>query len=94
MSLGTVSIYGYVERMSDRRLPWGSRENPVSVGWAIEQWRKDRLSQLAAHAGVSNAVFLEAVIDHLEEELNDRGLPTWWPAQEPNDGELPIGDVA
>ncbi|EPD83006.1 hypothetical protein HMPREF1529_03086 [Microbacterium sp. oral taxon 186 str. F0373] len=80
--------------MSDHRLPWGSREDPVSVGWAIERLRKDRLSQLAAHAGVSNAVFLEAVIDHLEEELNDRGLPFWWPAQEPKDGELPIGDVA
>lgn len=66
----------------------------MSVGWAIERFRKDRLSQLAAHADVSNAVFLEAVIDHLEDELNDRGLPFWWPAQEPKDGELPIGDVA
>ncbi|QCR42108.1 hypothetical protein C1N74_16065 (plasmid) [Microbacterium sp. SGAir0570] len=66
----------------------------MSLGWAIERVRKDRLSQLAQHAGVSNAVFLEAVIDHLEEELNERGLPTWWPEQEPKDGELPISDVA
>ena len=48
------------------------------------------IRQLAERAGVSAAVFLERVIDHLEEELTDRGLPNWWPAPEPRDGELPI----
>ena len=37
---------------------------------------------------------MQKAIDHLEEELNERGLPTWWPEQEPKDGELPISDVA
>jgi len=27
-------------------------------------------------------------MNHLE--LNNRGLPVWWPDQELNDGELPI----
>ena len=76
--------------MSDSRLPWGTRENPVPLGWVIEKRRKERLSQLAKHAGVSNAVFLEAMIDHLDTELTDRGLPAWWPAPDRKDGELPI----
>ncbi len=63
---------------------------PVRASWLIEEKRKKRFEQLAERAGVSAAVFLERVIDHLEEELTDRGLPNWWPAPEPRDGELPI----
>ena len=63
---------------------------PVRASWLIEEKRKKRFEQLAECAGVSAAVFLERVIDHLEEELTDRGLPNWWPAPEPRDGELPI----
>lgn len=62
----------------------------MRLGWAIEERRKKRLESLAALAGVSAAVFLEGLIDHVESELNERGLPTWWPEQEPRDGELPI----
>ena len=76
--------------MAARRLPRGTRVNPVPLGWRIEERRKLRVEQLAAHAGVSGAVFLEALIDHVEEELTTRGLPAWWPAQELADGELPI----
>ncbi len=63
---------------------------PVRVGWLIEERRKKRFAQLAERADVSEAVFLERVIDHLEEELTDSGLPNWWPAPEPRDGEPPI----
>lgn len=76
--------------MAVQRLPRGTRVNPVPLGWRIERQRKQRVEQLAAHAGVSAAVFLEALIDHVDGELTSRGLPTWWPAPEPADGELPI----
>lgn len=76
--------------MAAQRLPRGTRQKPVRLGWAIEERKKQRLEALAAHAGVSGAVFLERLIDHVDTELNDRGLPTWWPEQQPRDGELPI----
>jgi len=74
--------------MTVERLPRNTRLNPKRVSWLIEESKKQRFEQLAEHAGVSAAVFLERVIDHLEDELTDRGLPEWWPAPEKKDGEL------
>jgi len=37
---------------------------------------------------VSSAAFLEAMIDHIDDELDLRGVPSWWPAPEKKDGEL------
>ncbi|WP_231555068.1 hypothetical protein [Microbacterium sp. ZOR0019] len=62
----------------------------MRVAWEIERVRKERFDQLARQAGVSASVFLELVIDHLEGELTDRGVPEWMPQPEPNEGELPI----
>lgn len=76
--------------MTVRRLPRGTRVKPVRVSWLIEEARKERFDQLATQAGVSSAVFLESVIEHLEDELTDRGLPNWWPKSAPSDEELPI----
>lgn len=76
--------------MAVKRLPRGTRIAPTRTAWEIETSRKERFEQLARHAGVSGSVFLERVIDHLEDELTDRGLPNWWPEPEPDDGELPI----
>lgn len=77
-----------VAHMSAARLPRNTRVDPVKFGYVIDRPYKDRFEQLALHAGVSGAVFLEALLDHLETELTDRGLPEWWPAPEPKDGEL------
>lgn len=79
--------------MAVQQLPRGTRRVPARTGWAIEAERKARLEQIAAHVGVSAAVFLERMIEHLDEELTDRGVPVWWPAPEPKDGELPIDIV-
>lgn len=76
--------------MQVKRRTRGTRVAPVRVSWEIERTRKERLELLARQAGVSASVFLELVIDHLEDELTDRGVPTWMPQPEPNDGELPI----
>lgn len=62
----------------------------MPLGWRIEEHRKKRIETLAAHAGVSAAVFLEALIDHVDDELTSRGVPSWWPEPELKDGELPI----
>ena len=76
--------------MAAQRLPRGTRQKPVRVSWLIEEQKKLRFEQLAADAGVSSAVFLERLIEHVDTELNDRGVPTWWPTPAPQDGELPI----
>ncbi len=68
--------------MSKPRRPRGTRVDPVPLGYAIERESKNRLDGLAARAGVSTSVFIEQVVEHLESELDHRGLPTWWPQQE------------
>lgn len=83
-------MYRYYGGMSVKRLPRGTRVRPVRVSWLLAEARKKRFEQIAQRAGVSTSVFLERVIDHLETELTDQGLPDWWPASDPNDGELPI----
>lgn len=76
--------------MTVRRAPRGSRIAPVRAAWSIELRRKERFDQIARNSGVTSSVFLELVIDHLEDELSDRGVPNWMPQPEPNEGELPI----
>lgn len=76
-----------VKRTTAKRRPRGTRIDPVACGWAIEREKKTRLEEIAERAGVSAAVYLERVIDHVDQELGDDGLPTWWPAPEE---ELPI----
>jgi hypothetical protein len=76
--------------MSVQRLPRGTRLDPQKTGWLIAGAKKEVFEQMAANAGVTSAVFLERVIDHLKETRTDRGLPPWWPVPEPRDGELPI----
>lgn len=76
--------------MSVERLPRGTRKNPRRVAWLIAERKKMAFERMAKTADVSTSVFLERVIDHLEEDLTDRGLPSWWPTPEPKDGELPI----
>jgi hypothetical protein len=76
--------------MTVRRLPRGTRLETVALGWKVERGSKRTFEAMAANADVSAAVFFEKVVDHLEQELTLQGLPSWWPAQEPADGELPI----
>lgn len=81
--------------MSAPRLPRGTRRNPVRLGYAIEAERKDQLDTFAARAGVSKAVFLEYIIDHVTTEVGSDGLPTWWPpADLEEQEELPLKHTA
>jgi hypothetical protein len=73
-----------------KRAPWGSRVDPVQATWMIERERKERFFQIAKNSGYSGSAFLELVIDHIESELSDRGVPNWLPQPKRKDGELPI----
>lgn len=63
--------------------------------YAVEAAKKQRIDDLAARAGVSAAVFIESMIDHLDKELGDDGLPAWWPpASLDRQEELPLKRTA
>jgi hypothetical protein len=82
--------YVYPESVNVKRLPRGTRVAPTRAGWEIETATKERVDKLARRAGVSSSVFIERVIDHLDDELTVQGIPSWWPEQEPAEDELPI----
>lgn len=48
---------------------------------------------MARNAGMSSGAFLEVVIDHLASDLTSRGVPSWLPQPEPDEGELPLDDL-
>jgi hypothetical protein len=58
------------------------------VGYLIESEKKDQLAAYARAAGVTASSFLEHVIDHLADELDEDGVPNWWPQPDPQ--ELPL----
>lgn len=66
----------------------GTMVDPIRAGWEIERRTKERVEALALHLKVSPSYFLEQLVDHIEVDV--RGVPTWWPAVEIQDGELPI----
>lgn len=82
----TTNVVG----MAAQRLPRGTRVDPIRYSVLVERDRKEFVEKIAARGGVSSAVFFERMVDHMESELTDRGLPSWWPAPEANENELPI----
>lgn len=73
-----------------RRLPKGTRVDPIRVGLLLETRSKEQLVALSARAGVSMAVFIETALDHIVNELDDDGVPLWWPDLGWKDDKLPI----
>lgn len=73
-----------------RPIPRGTRAVPARVSLVVEEASKERFIQIAEHSGISQAAFFEALVAHLDDELTDRGVPTWLPQPTPSDGELPI----
>ncbi|MCJ1698011.1 hypothetical protein MT349_19685 [Rathayibacter caricis] len=65
--------------------------DPTNVAWTVERQARDSFSDMALRANVSAAVFFERLVKHVESELTDEGIPSWWPSQPtlPNE-ELPI----
>lgn len=67
----------------------GTMIEPVQLTYSVEAASKRRFEAIAARAGMSGALFFEAVVEHLE--LTDQGIPPWVP-ELPRDGELPIDE--
>lgn len=73
--------------MSGTRRPHGSMQDPMKLGLTVERPVSDRLTALAAAAGVSKAVMLEWLVTNVR--LNDNGVPADWP-HPPEEGQLPM----
>ncbi|WIB72618.1 hypothetical protein [Curtobacterium sp. MCBD17_026] len=73
--------------MAARRRPRGTMVDPVTPGWRIERAAKDRVEAWARNAGVSAAVMVELLTEHVE--VTDQGIPVWMPEQDRRE-ELPI----
>lgn len=71
--------------MTAHRLPRGTRHDPVALGWEVERNVRDRLKAIASNMGVSAAVLVQLMDEHLE--LTDQGVPVWWEPL-PRDDEL------
>ena len=76
-----------------RRLPKGTRVDPIQTPWVIERSAKEQFDAIARNSGMSSAALLEAVIGHLSSELTNRGVPSWLPQPEPDEGELPLDEL-
>ncbi|WP_323512584.1 hypothetical protein [Subtercola sp. RTI3] len=74
--------------MTVRRRDRGTVLKAARLSLLVEEASKLRLEQLAIHANVSSAVYFERLVANVE--LNDRGLPVWWPEEPTRNGELPI----
>ncbi|KSU51596.1 hypothetical protein SAMN05216418_0129 [Microbacterium enclense] len=71
--------------MAPRRRPWGSRNDPVALGYEVERPVRDKLRAIADNMGVATSVLIEQMVEHLE--LTDQGIPAWWEPL-PRDDEL------
>lgn len=83
---GTTTRLG---AMAQLQIPRGTRVEPARLSLLVEKAAKTRFDHLALSSGMSAAGFFEAVVAHLDSELNDRGVPSWLPQPEHLDVEAP-----
>jgi hypothetical protein len=75
--------------MADYRRARGALRDPVNLGWEVERVKRERFKAMAENCELSAAVFFEQVVEHLEQELTNQGIPSWMPEKD-RTGELPI----
>lgn len=63
-------------RMAPYRRPRGTLVDGVPLGYIIERDSKNRLDAIADRMGVSSAVFIEWMVDHVD--LTEDGVPVRW----------------
>jgi hypothetical protein len=66
--------------VAPRRLPRGTRKDPVALGYAVERENKTRWEEIAAACGLSSAALFDRMVETIE--LDESGRPVWLPAAE------------
>lgn len=76
--------------MTAPRRDRGTRIDPRTLGWEVEQVNKLRFAAIAAHSGLSASQLFDLMVEAME--LDDEGYPVWLPKKPVRDreGELPI----
>lgn len=85
--------------MAARRLPRGTRKDPVVFPLSVERQSRDRWKEIADHNGISPSAMFDAMVENIQLTMN--GRPVWLPepliepepeepARPPKDGELRI----
>ncbi len=88
-SNGTSTSVSSFGRMKPARVPRDTRIEPVKFGgYVVDKVYREKFERIVDRTGVSGALFLERLIEHLEDELDERGFPAWWPDKQLEDGEL------
>lgn len=88
-STGTSTPADSVSHMKPARVPRDTRLEPVKFGgFVVDKSYRETFERVVKRTGVSGAMFLERLIDHLGDELDERGFPVWWPDKQLKDGEL------
>lgn len=73
--------------MAVKRRERGTLVEGVQLSYEVERSSKDIFEAVARRSGMTNALFFEAMVAHME--LTDQGIPPWVPPLD-RDGELPI----
>ena len=66
--------------MAPRRLPRGTRKEPVTLGYDVEKVNKDRWAQIASQSGMSPSALFDRMVETIE--LDESGRHVWLPAAE------------
>lgn len=86
--------------MAARRLPRGTRKDPVVFPLSVERSSRDRWKEIADHNNISPSAMFDVMVNTIE--LTMGGRPVWLPEpllellrddeqpREPKPGELPI----
>lgn len=84
--------------MTAKRLPRGTRKDPVVFPIGVERGSRDAFKQIAADSNMSASALFDALVKYMPLDMN--GRPTWLPPEPvlledlqphtPTDGKLPI----
>jgi len=79
-----------VTRMAYRRRPPGAAVGASTLYTRIDPAAAEVADVLARRLGVSKAEFIQTLLFHVGDSLNDQGVPPWWPKPVTNPEELDL----
>ena len=65
-------------------------QEPARPNWLLERRSKSLVHDVSQRLKVSESWLVEQLIRRMQDDLDLRGVPTWWPEPIEDDGELPI----
>ncbi len=76
--------------MATQRRPRGSVAGSFALFVEVDPEANDIAKRVAATLGVTKAQFVEELLLHVVDDLDDVGIPTWWTKPTDRTGELDL----